>query len=51
MKGKNKPRASGKKRNDTLLAARLAEKKAKRREKKHALKLLQKKSHRRHQGV
>lgn len=46
MKAKNKPRSPRKKKNDSLKGEQLAEKKARRREKKHALKILQKKSKR-----
>ncbi|MCB9452998.1 MAG: hypothetical protein H6672_16300 [Anaerolineaceae bacterium] len=46
MKGRSKPRSPRKKKNDSVKNEQLAEKKARRREKKHALKLLQKKSKR-----
>lgn len=46
MKGKSKPRSPRKKKNDTDKLEQLADKKARRREKKQALKMLQKKSKR-----
>lgn len=46
MKGMNKPKAQHKKKSDSEVAEKLSEKKHKRREKKHNLKLIKRKSKR-----